>query len=113
MEVHNTVPEVTTKTSPKKKGCKKAKWVFETALQIAEKRTEEKARRKGKIHPTECRVPEKARRGDKAFLCEQCKKTKKRTKKPEENNRIGKTRDLFRKIEGNIFCKDGHNEGQK
>ena len=79
--MHNTVPEVTTKTSPKKKGCKKAKWVFETALQIAEKRTEEKARRKGKIHPTECRVPEKTRRGEKAFLCEQCKKTKKTNKK--------------------------------
>ena len=44
MEVHNTVQEVTTKTSPKKKECKKANWVFEKALQIAEKRTEVKGK---------------------------------------------------------------------
>ena len=41
------------------------------------------------------------------------KKKKKRKRKIEGNNRMGKTRDLFKKIEGNILCKDGHNEGQK
>ena len=60
-EVSNIIQDTVTKIIPKKKGCKKAKWVFETALQIAEKRTEEKARRKGKIHPTECRVPENSK----------------------------------------------------
>ena len=42
--------------SPKKKKCKKAKWLSEEALQISEKRREGKGRRKGKIHPSECRV---------------------------------------------------------
>ena len=45
-----------TKTIPKKKKCKKAKWLFEEALQIAEKRSE-RQRRKGKTYPFECRVP--------------------------------------------------------
>ena len=50
-----------------------------------------------------------ARRGKKAFLGEKCKEI-------EENNRIGKTRELFKKTrdtKGNISCKDGHNKGQK
>ena len=47
------------KTVPKKKRCKKAKWLSEGALQIAEKRRELKGKgEKGKIHPSECRVPE-------------------------------------------------------
>ena len=50
MEVHNIAQEVVTKTIPKKKKCKKAKWLAEEALQIAEKRSE---RRKGKIYPRE------------------------------------------------------------
>ena len=54
-EVHNIVPEAVTKTIPKKKKCKKAKWLSEEALQIAEKRSE-KPGRKGKIYPSECRV---------------------------------------------------------
>ena len=52
MEVHNIVQEVVTKTIPKKKKCKKAKWLSEEALQIAEKRSE-RQRRKGKIYPRE------------------------------------------------------------
>ena len=60
MEVHDTVQEVVTKTIPKKKKCKKAKWLSEEALQIAEKRSE-RQRRKGKIYPTECRVPENSK----------------------------------------------------
>ena len=51
-EVHDIVQEVVTKTIPKKKKCKKAKWLSEEALQIAEKRSE-RQRRKGKIYPRE------------------------------------------------------------
>ena len=54
MEVHSVVREVT-KTIPKKKKCKAAKWLSEEALQIAEKRSE-RQRRKGKTHLTECKV---------------------------------------------------------
>ena len=58
MEVCDIVQEVRIKTIPKKKKCKKAKWLSEEALQIAEKRREVKRkRRKGKIYPFECRVP--------------------------------------------------------
>ena len=78
------------KTIPKKKECKKANCLSEEALQIAEKRTK-RQRRKGKIHPLECRVPKKVRRDKKAFLSEQCKEI-------EENNIMGSTRDLFKKI---------------
>ena len=55
-EVHDIVQETGIKTIPKKKKCKKAKWLSEEALQIAEKRSK-KQRRKGKIYPSECRVP--------------------------------------------------------
>ena len=58
-----------------------------------EKKRSEKQRRKGKIFPFECRVPKIARRDKKAFLSAQCKEI-------EENNRMGKTRDLFEKIRG-------------
>ena len=60
MEFSDTVQETGIKTIPKKKKCKKAKWLSEEALQIAVKRREEK-RRKGKIHPFECRVPKKSK----------------------------------------------------
>ena len=56
-----------------------------------EKKRSEKQRRKGKIHASECRVPRIAKRDKKAFLSNQCKEI-------EENNRMGKTRDLFKKI---------------
>ena len=55
-EVRDTVQEAVIKTIPKKKKCKKAKWLSEEALHIAEKRSE-KQRRKGKIYPIECRDP--------------------------------------------------------
>ena len=51
----------------------------------------QKARRKGKIYPSECRIPENIKRHKKALLSEQCKEI-------EETNRMGKTRDLFKKI---------------
>ena len=78
------------KTIPKKKKCKKAKWLSEEALQITEKKRSKRQGRKGKTQPTECRVQRKARR-EKAFLNEKCKEI-------EKNNRTEKTRDLFKKI---------------
>ena len=59
-EVHNIVQEVVTNTTLKMKKCKKAKWLAEEALQIAEKRSE-RQRRKRKIHPFECRVPKNSK----------------------------------------------------
>ena len=50
-----------TKTIPKKKKCKKAKGLSEEALQISEKKRSKRKRRKGKVHPAECRVPENSR----------------------------------------------------
>ena len=61
MEVHDIVQEIGSKTIPKKKKCKKAKWLSEEALQIAVKRSE-KQRRKGKIYPFECRVPKNSKK---------------------------------------------------
>ena len=60
MEVHDIVQEAMIKTILKKKKCKMAKWLSEEVLQIAEKRSERK-RRKGKIHPSECRGPKNSR----------------------------------------------------
>ena len=59
-EIRDIVQEVVIKTIPKKKKCKKAKWLSEEALQIAEKRSK-RQRRKGKIYPSECRVPKNSR----------------------------------------------------
>ena len=58
--VHNIVQEVVTKTIPKKKKCYKTKWLSEAALEIAEK-TSKSQRRKGKTHPSECRVPKNSK----------------------------------------------------
>ena len=60
MEVCDIVQKTGSKTIPKKKKCKKAKWLCEEALQIAVKRRE-KQRRKGKIYPLECRVPKNSK----------------------------------------------------
>ena len=57
MEVHDAVQEKVIKTTPKKKKCKRAKELSEEALQIVEKKRNERQRRKGKIYPYECRVP--------------------------------------------------------
>ena len=60
-EVYNIVQEVVIKTITKKKKWKKAKWLFEEVLQIAEERREAKGKwRKGKTYPAECKVPEKS-----------------------------------------------------
>ena len=61
MEVHDIVQEVVIKTIPKKKKFKKPKWLSEEALQIAEKRRGERQWRKGKIYPSECRVPKNSK----------------------------------------------------
>ena len=95
MEVSDTVQETVIKTIPKKKKWKKARWLSEEAeeaLQIAEKRREVKGKGKKKIFPFEGRVPENVRRDKTAFLSDQCKEI-------EENNRMGKIRDLFKKLE--------------
>ena len=88
-DVHNIIQEVVIKIILKKKKCKKAKWLSEAALQIAEKRREVKG--KGKIYSSECRVPENSKERQEAFLSEQYKEI-------EENDKMGNTRDLFKKI---------------
>ena len=60
-EVHDTVEETVIKTIPKKKKCKKAKWLSEEALQITVNRRSKKQRKKGKIYPFECRVPKNSK----------------------------------------------------
>ena len=104
MEVHDTVQEAGIKTIPKKKKCKKAKWLSEEALQIAKKRRELKAKRKKeKYTHLNAEFQRIARRDKKAFLNDQCKVN-------EENNRIGKTRDIFKNIrdtKGNFHTKMG------
>ena len=107
MEVHDTVLETGIKTIPKKKKCKKAKWLSEEPLQIAVKRREPKNKgEKKRYSHLNAEFQRIARRDEKAFLSDQCKEI-------EENNRMGKNRDLFKKIRGNISCKDGLNKGQK
>ena len=82
------------KTLPKEKKCKKAKWLSEEALQIAEKRKEAKGKGEKEIYNhLNAEFQRIAKRDKKAFLCDQCKEI-------EENNRMGKTRDLFKKIRG-------------
>ena len=61
MEVHDIVQEAGIKTIPEKKKCKKAKWLSDKALQIAEKRRCKVQRSKGKIYPFECRVPKNSK----------------------------------------------------
>ena len=91
-EVCDIVQKVMIKTIPKKKKCKKAKWFFEEALQIAEKKREAKGKgEKERYTHLNAEFQRIARREKKAFLSDQCKEV-------EENNRMGKTRDLFKKI---------------
>ena len=91
-EVRDIVHEAVMKTIPKKKKCKKAKWLSEEALQVAMKRREAKG--KGEKESYTHSNPEFqriARRDKKAFLSDQCKEI-------QEKNRMGKTRDLLKKI---------------
>ena len=92
MEVHNLVQEAVTKTIPNKKKCKTAKWLFEEAVQIAEETRESKGKGETERYTQlNAEFQRTARSEKKAFLSEQCKEI-------EENNRMGKTRYLFKKI---------------
>ena len=91
MEVHDIVQEVVIKTIPKKKKCKKAKWFSEEGLQIAVNRREAKGKgEKEKYTHLNAKFQRIARRDKKDFLSDQCKEI-------EENNRMGKSTDLFKK----------------
>ena len=109
MEVHDVVQEAVIKTIPTKKKCKKAKWLSEEALKIAEKRKGAKGKgekeRYTHLNAELQRIP---RRDKKAFLHDQCKEI-------EGNNNMGKTRDLFKKIRDTkgTFHANGYNKEQK
>ena len=91
-EVRDIVQKTGIKIIPKKKKCKKAKWLSEEALQIAVKRREVKSKgEKEKYFHLNAEFQRIARKDKKAFLSDQCKEI-------EENNRMGKTRGLFKKI---------------
>ena len=92
MEVCDIVQEAVIKTIHNKKKYKKAKWLSEEVLQTAEKRREAKGKGdKERYTHLNAEFQRIARRGKKAFLSDQCKEI-------EENNRMGKTRDVFKKI---------------
>ena len=110
-EVHDIVQETVIKTIPKKKKCKKAKWLpEEEALHIAVKRREVKGKgEKERYSHLNAEFQRIAKRNKKAFLSDQCKAI-------EENNRMEKTRDLFQKIrdtKGTFHAKMGSTKGQK
>ena len=90
-EVCDIVQEAGIKTIPKKNKCKKAKWFSEQALQIAVKRREVKSRKRERHKHLNAEFQRIARRDKKDFFSDQCKEI-------EEKNRMGKTRDLFKKI---------------
>ena len=92
MEVHDIIQKAVIKTIPKKKKCKKAKWLSEEVLQIAEKIREAKGKgEKERYTHLNTELQRISRRDKKAFLSDRCKEV-------EEHNRIGKTRELFKKI---------------
>ena len=91
-EVHNIVQGVVIKTIPKKKNHKKGKWLSEEDLQTAVKRREAKSKgEKERYTLLNAEFQKIGRRDKKAFLSDQCKEI-------EENNRVGNTKDLFKKI---------------
>ena len=99
-EVHDIVQETGIKTIPMEKKCKKAKWLSEEALQIAVKRREGKSKgEKERYKHLNAEFQGIARRDKKAFLSDQCKEI-------EENNKMGKTKDLFKKMKDTkgTFC---------
>ena len=91
-EIHNIVQETRIKTIAMEKKCKKAKWLSGEDLQIAVKRREAKSKgEKERYTPLNAEFQRIAKRHEKAFINDQCKEI-------EENNKMGKTRDLFKKI---------------
>ena len=109
-EVHDIILEAVIKTIPKKKDCKKAKWLFAEGLQIAEKRREAKSKgAKERYTHLNTEFQGIARRDDKAFLSDQCKET-------EENNRVGETRFFFSsklEISRGHFMQRWHNKQKR
>ena len=109
-EVRDIVQETGIKTIPMEKKCKRAKWLSGEALQISVKRREGKSKgEKERYKHLNAEFQRIARRDKKAFLRYQCKGT-------EENNRMGKTRALFKKIrdtKGKFHAKMGSRKGQK
>ena len=103
-EVRDIVQETGIKTIPMEKKCNKAKWLSEEALQIAVKRREAKSKgEKERYKHLNAEFQRIARKDKKAFLSDQCKEI-------EENNRMGKTRNLFKKIRdtrGTLHAKMG------
>ena len=102
-EICDIVQETGIKTIPKKKKCKKAKWLSEETLQIAVKREAKSKGEKERYKHLNAEFQRIARRDKKAFLSKQCKEIK-------ENNKMGKTRDLFKKIrdtKGTFHAKTG------
>ena len=109
MEVRDIVQETGIRNIPMEKKCRKAKWLSEEALQVAVKRREVKSKgEKERYIHLNAEFQRIARRDKKAFLSDQSKEI-------EENNKMGKTRDLFKKIRyhENISYKDGLDKGQK
>ena len=110
MDVRDIVQETGIKTIPKKKKCQKAKWLSGEALQTAVKRREAKSKgEKERYTYFNAEFQRIARRDKKAFLSDQ-------SKEREENHRMGKTRDLFKKIKdtkGTFHAKMGTHKGQK
>ena len=91
-KIHNIVQEAVIKTIPNKKKCKQAKWLSEEALEIVVKRRDVKSKRKKERYThMNAEFQRISRRNKKAFLSNRCKEI-------EENNRMGKTRDVFKKI---------------
>ena len=108
-EAHDILQEAVIKTIPKKKKCKKAKWLSEEVLQIAGKREAKDKGEKVRYAHLNAEFQRIARRDKKAFLSDQCKEI-------EENNRMGKTRDLFQKIRDTketFHATNGLNKGEK
>ena len=107
--VHDIVQETGIKTILMEKKCKKAKWLSEEALQIAVERREVKSKGEKETYKhLNAEFQRTAKREEKAFLNDQCKEI-------EENNRMGKTRDLFKKIRDTkgTFHTFSVNKGQK
>ena len=109
MEVHDILQEAVIKTNPQIKKCKKAKWLSDKALQITVKRREVKGKGEKEIYThLNAEFQRIARRDKKTFFSDQCKEI-------EENNRMRKTRDLFKKIRDTkgTFHAKMVNKGQK
>ena len=110
MEVRDIIQEAVIKTILKKKKCKKAKWLSEEGLQIAMKRREAKGKgEKERYTHLNAEFQRIARSDKKAFLSNQCKEI-------EENNRMEKTRDLFKKTrdtKGTFHAKMGKIKGKR